>query len=72
MGTWEQVSRRFYIYVVSHISYIDADEMSLEYQWLNLLYSIGGIVNKTGKGLMIGVLVSGSNGALARVFEMWF
>lgn len=72
MGTWEQVSRRLYIYVVSHISYIDSHEMSLEYQWLNLMYSIGGIVNKTGKGLMIGVLVSGSNGALARVIEMWF
>ena len=61
MGTWEQVSRRLYIYVVSHKSYIDADEMSLEYQWLNLLYSrFGGVVNKTGKGLMVGVLESGS------------
>ena len=71
MGTWEQVSRRLYIYVVSHISYIDAGEMSLEYQWLNLLYSIGGTVNKTGKGLMISVLESASNGALARIIEMW-
>ena len=72
MGIWEQVSRWLYIYVASHISYIDADEMSLEYQWLNLLYSIGGIVIKTGKGLMISMLESGSCGALARVIEMWF
>ena len=52
-----------YLYVVSHISCIDAHEMSLEYLRLNFVYSVGGIVDRRDSGLnMVGVLESGSSG----------